>query len=207
MDTTYWLARVAGGDTEGPFDLPQLRTMYNNGAITAASVVCEVGSEQWVPVAEVIKDEGAAMPEDVRKPAGKAGRSVHTLVALLVLVIGGGYAWMAATHTRITFSGIVPKIETQGETSAKKWVHENLGDSNAQVTGLGPLVHMDGKYYRKIKVREQGSDGAPVVNDYIADVTRDGRVLSAERADVFTRRMTAKYGAGQMVEIARALSE
>ena len=55
--TTYWLARVPGAETEGPFTLGQIRKMYDGGAITADGQLCRNGEEEWTG----IDDELAAI--------------------------------------------------------------------------------------------------------------------------------------------------
>lgn len=56
MTHTYWLARNPGTQTEGPFLLSQLESMFSSGQLTAAAQVCREGERDWHLLAEELEE-------------------------------------------------------------------------------------------------------------------------------------------------------
>ena len=51
----YWISRSTGV-VEGPFDIPTLQAMLEEGAITNATQLCLEGTETWQPLSEFFAD-------------------------------------------------------------------------------------------------------------------------------------------------------
>ena len=60
----YWISRTAG-EVEGPFDVPTLRAMLEEGAITSATQLCLEGTETWQPLRTVNALRTDVPPTDV----------------------------------------------------------------------------------------------------------------------------------------------
>ena len=60
----YWISRTAG-EVEGPFDVPTLRAMLEEGAITSATQLCLEGTETWQPLRTINALRTDVPPTDV----------------------------------------------------------------------------------------------------------------------------------------------
>jgi hypothetical protein len=63
----FWIFK--DGATQGPYAESQLRTMWQNGIITADVLCCREGGEDWVPVSTIAGDSSPATAPKSSPPA------------------------------------------------------------------------------------------------------------------------------------------
>lgn len=84
MTHTYWLARKPGSQTEGPFLLAQLQSMFSAGQLTAAAQVCREGERDWHLLAEELEEPA---------PVGRSFWSTLLVATGAFAVIAAGGLW------------------------------------------------------------------------------------------------------------------
>lgn len=84
---TYWLCRAPGSATEGPFTLGQITTMFGAGSLTAAAVLCEVDSQEWMGVVELLEGGGKMAFIHSRKIHSGGSNLLQVILFLIGLVL------------------------------------------------------------------------------------------------------------------------
>jgi hypothetical protein len=69
---------LEGEDTKGPYTIGQLRSMWGTGSITAKTMHCQEGDEQWRPLSSIL---------DLLEPAPTAARVPVAVYQPSVLVV------------------------------------------------------------------------------------------------------------------------
>jgi hypothetical protein len=88
---TYWLSD--GGQVTGPFAPEQIRNMWNAGHITAASLLCQDGSERWEQARPLIErwSQVSPLPRTQTVIVEETKSDTISIIAkLLVALIGFG---------------------------------------------------------------------------------------------------------------------
>lgn len=133
----FWLADGAGA-TSGPFAIGQLRSMWSAGQITARAMVCEEGSEDWLPAAEIIEMEEAAVQEREqleREPMPVYGRRIergqHGCLRGLLIFFGffGLFFYLIPGLVLFALAAMIP---------GAKWFCSVCGNEVAQSATLCP---------------------------------------------------------------------
>ena len=92
MVDRYWLS--VGSENKGPYTLFQLKSMWNSGLITADTIYCQEGFEQWVPFASLFPETPPVAPQEAAPPESD-NRILPALVLCLFLGVFGAHAFYA----------------------------------------------------------------------------------------------------------------
>lgn len=86
----YWLS-IGDGATYGPYTLDELKAYAADGRVTAASMLCAEGAQQWLPAATVLPGVSLAPPAPPSSgqaaPIARRVQMVWPTVALIASIV------------------------------------------------------------------------------------------------------------------------
>jgi TM2 domain-containing membrane protein YozV len=98
MNDMYWI--TVGSDQKGPYTFAQVQSMWRSGGITADTLYCQEGFEQWVPLSglsELLDPQPRrAAPQEAVAPQSESDKRIlPALILCLFLGIVGAHAFYA----------------------------------------------------------------------------------------------------------------
>jgi TM2 domain-containing membrane protein YozV len=98
MSDMYWIA--VGSEQKGPYTFAQIQSMWRSGGITADTLYCQEGFEEWVPLSGLSELLDAQPPRAVAQQAVAAPmesdkRILPALILCLFLGLFGAHAFYA----------------------------------------------------------------------------------------------------------------